>query len=183
MLEKAGVSFIREPATIDESQIKAEITSNGSDSRQTALALAEAKARDVAIRRPDVMVIGSDQILECDGKWFDKPATRTDAMRTLQKLRARNHMLVSAVAVITNGSCLWQFVDVAHLTMRPFSDEFLHRYMDKAGDGILESVGAYRIEGMGIQLFSRIKGDHFTVLGMPLLPLLDFLRRRHVLES
>lgn len=183
MLKKAGISFIRQPATVDESQTKAQERSKGSNGEQTALALAEEKARDVAMCHRSTIVIGSDQILECDGAWFDKPANRTEAMRTLQKLRNRSHTLISAVAVIEDESCLWGFVDVARLTMRPFSDEFLHRYLDEAGDGLLESVGAYRIEEMGIQLFSRIEGDHFTILGMPLVPLLGFLRQRHILQS
>lgn len=183
MLEKAGISFIHEPANIDENTIKEEGRSKGYSGKQTALALAEEKARHVSLKRPDALVIGSDQILECQGYWFDKPTSRVEAFETLQKLRDRSHTLISAVVVTRDDTCFWRFVDTARLTMRPFSDEFLRRYLDKADDGILESVGAYRIEGMGIQLFSHIEGDHFTILGMPLLPLLEFLRGDRILES
>lgn len=183
MLEHAGVPFVREPADIDERRVKSENRSNGSNASQTALALAEEKARHVANGRRGGLVIGSDQILECDDVWFDKPTGRAEAMETLRKLRGRSHMLVSAVSVVRDNRCLWRCVDVARLTMRPFTDDFLRRYLNEAGASILESVGAYRVEGTGIQLFSRIDGDHFTVLGMPLLPLLDFLRREKALET
>lgn len=183
MLEKAGVSFTCVPADIDENMMKAEGRSQGSSGEQTALALSEDKARHISSSRSGSLVIGSDQILECEGQWFDKPANRTEAARTLRALRDRSHVLISAVTVTRDDMCLWRYVDTARLTMRPFSDEFLRHYLDKAGDGILASVGAYRIEGMGIQLFSHIEGDHFTILGMPLLPLLEFLRQNHVIEN
>ena len=183
MLENAGIPFIREPANIDEHKIKTEERSKGSSGKQTALALAEAKARHLSAHRPDAVVVGADQILECEGDWFDKPVDRTEALQTLRKLRDRTHLLISAVAVMRDGLCLWRHVDTACLTMRPFTDEFLRHYLDETDDGILASVGAYRIEGMGIQLFSHIEGDHFTILGMPLLPLLDFLRRDRLLEG
>ncbi len=138
---------------------------------------------DVARRRRGGIVIGADQILECNNDWFDKPNNQEQATETLQKLRDRSHILVSAVVVARDEACPWRFVDTARLTMRPFSDVFLRRYIDQAGDEILASVGAYRIEGMGIQLFSRLEGDCFTILGMPLLPLLDFLRQNGFLET
>ena len=181
MLEKAGISFIREPANIDENEIKQEHQSRGSSDEQTALALAETKARHVSMRRRGDLVIGADQILECQGDWLRKPADRKEALQTLRKLRNRTHLLVSAVAATRDGICLWRHVDRARLTMRPFTDEFLRLYLNETGDEVLASVGAYRIEGLGIQLFSQIEGDHFTILGMPLLPLLDFLRRDHLL--
>lgn len=181
MLAHAGVSFVLEPSAIDEGPIKARCKSDGSSSGQTALALAAEKARKVAERRRAALVIGSDQILECDGDWFNKPASRAEAIRSLKVLRNRSHILVSAVTVMRDDMCLWRFVDSAKLTMRFFSDDFLRRYIDDGGDAILSSVGAYRIEGTGIQLFSRIEGDYFTVQGMPLLPLLDCLRRYNAL--
>lgn len=183
MLEGADVSFLRDPADIDESSVKAEEQSRGSSSEETALTLAEAKARHVSAHRPGMFVIGADQILECQGEWFQKPANRSEASQTLKKLRDRSHTLFSAVVVVRDNRCLWQFVDSARLTMRPFSDDFLRLYLETTDDGILGSVGAYRIEGMGIQLFSHIEGNHFTILGMPLLPLLEFLRRIDALES
>ena len=183
MLRRAGVRFVVEPANIDESKVKDEQRYRGSSSEETALALAVAKARHMSTRQPGAFVIGADQILECEGEWFSKPANRQEASQTLKKLRDRTHNLVSAVAVTRDETCLWHSVDTARLTMRPFTDDFLQRYLDETDDEILGSVGAYRIEGMGVQLFSHIEGDHFTVLGMPFLPLLEFLRRSHMLAS
>lgn len=181
MLQNAGLCFSCEPAGIDEHHIKAEQRSKGSSGEQTALTLAEAKAGYASKRRPNDLVIGGDQILEFQGDWLTKPANRTEASQTLKRLRGGAHRLISAVAVTHNGSCLWRYVDTARLTMRPFSDAFLVRYLDATGDDALTSVGAYRIEGLGIHLFSHTDGDHFTILGMPLLPLLEFLRRVNLL--
>ena len=128
-------------------------------------------------RRPDDLVIGADQILECDGIWFDKPADRAAAAETLKRLRGRTHRLVSAISVLGGGrGAPWRHRGEARLTMRSFSDRFLARYLDAVGDEVTTSVGAYRLEGRGAQLFTRIEGDYFTVLGLPLLPLLAFLR-------
>ena len=183
MLENAGVPFVREPADIDEDAIKAEHRSRGASGKETALALAEGKARHLSSRHPGVLVVGADQILECQGAWFDKPANRAEAAQTLRALRDRVHVLTSAVTVVRDDTCLWRFADTASLTMRPFSEAFLRRYVEQAGEAFLEFVGAYRIEGTGIQLFSHIEGDHFTILGMPLLPLLDFLRRNGFIQD
>ena len=156
--------------------------------RLVAGALAEAKARDVAEKlvagnQPDAVVIGADQILECDGQWFDKPPDQKAAAQTLRTLRGRTHRLVSAVAVFRGAQCVWRYLEAPSLEMRNFSDGFLERYMDTAGPEILESVGAYRLEGSGAQLFSRIDGDYFTILGLPLLALLAFLREADVLAG
>lgn len=122
-------------------------------------------------------------MLECDGAWFDKPADRAEAKAHLQALRGRKHRLVSGVVALMNGQRQWHHVDVATLTMRDFSDAFIDRYLDAMGDAVLTSVGAYQLEGLGSQLFNRIEGDYFTILGMPLLPVLDYLRQRRILAS
>ncbi len=146
----------------------------------TAATLAEAKALVVSQRHPGAFVVGADQILECDGEWFDKAVDYDDAVKTLKALRNRTHRLISAVVVVLDGVQVWQDVETASLTMRPFTDRFLRSYMDEIGSDILETVGAYRLEGVGVQLFSRIDGSFFTILGLPLLPLLEFLRREGV---
>lgn len=177
LLQGAGLRFVRDCAAVDESAVKAAATENKLPVAATAAALAEAKAMTVSQRHPGAYVIGADQILECDGEWFDKAADYDDAMKTLKSLRNRIHRLVSAVVVVRDGVRVWQEVETARLTMRPFTDSFLRSYMDEAGPDVLETVGAYRLEGIGVQLFSRIDGSFFTILGLPLLPLLEFLRR------
>lgn len=148
-----------------------------------ALALADSKARAVAARRPGALVIGADQILECEGRWFDKPSTVAEAARHLRALRGRTHRLICAVVVVRDGERLWRHVAEARLTMRRFSDRFLDDYLASGGPAVLESVGAYRLEGLGAQLFETIEGDYFTILGLPLLPLLDFLRGERVVAE
>ena len=129
------------------------------------------------------MVIGADQILDCDGTWFEKPASRAEAASHLKTLSGRTHRLISAVCMMRDGQGLWSHVDSARLTMRPLSEAFIADYLDRAGVSALESVGAYRLEGLGAQLFSEVDGDFFTVLGMPLFPLLAFLRRAGLLDA
>ena len=116
-------------------------------------------------------------------EWFDKPADRAEARRHLQLLRGRSHKLVSTVVAVMNGQRQWHHTDTATLTMRNLSDDFIDRYLDEMGDAVLSSVGAYQLEGLGAQLFNRIEGDYFTILGMPLLPVLDYLRLRRILAS
>ncbi len=147
-------------------------------------ALAELKARSAGGRAPaGSLVLGADQILELDGVWLEKPADRAAARAQLASLRGRTHRLVSAVVAVKDGARIWHAVDRAELTVRPFSDAFLDAYLDRCGESVLGSVGAYRIEGEGAQLMARIRGDHFTILGLPLLPLLAFLREQGVLLS
>jgi septum formation protein len=180
LLSEAGVAFRREVAAVDEAQIKAALKAEGADAAMAAETLAELKAQRVSRRHPEALVIGADQMLDCGGTWFDKPADKAAARATLLALRGRSHVLRSAVAVVRGGDRLWHRNEHATLLMREFSDGFLDAYLAAAGDGALQSVGAYQLEGLGAQLFARIDGDYFTVLGLPLLPLLDFLRNHGV---
>jgi septum formation protein len=141
----------------------------------TAEALAETKATRVSARHGEALVLGCDQLLDRDGTWFDKPADRAHAFAHLKALSGKTHRLVSAAVVARNGSRIWHHVAVARLTMRPLTDSFIESYLDAVGDTALKSVGAYQLEGLGAHLFSKIEGDYFTILGLPLLPLLSFL--------
>lgn len=183
MLEAAGAPVIVDPPSVDESAVKSAMRSEGADAAAAAEALAATKAQQVSARRSGALIIGADQILECDGAWFDKPADEAAARKTLLALRGRTHELVTAVCVVQDGLVLWHHVSRARLTVRPFSDRFLDRYLESVGTAACDSVGAYQMEGLGAQLFSRIEGDHFTIVGLPLLPLLDFLRGHGVMEQ
>ncbi len=183
MLENAGVVFDICPARIDEEEIKQSLLSEGASVDETADALAERKAAYVSRLQPDKIVIGADQILQCDGEIFSKPGDRESAQSQLIRLRGRDHELISVVCVVRGNQRLWHHLDRAHLTMRNFSDAFLEAYLDEVGDTALEGPGGYRVEELGAQLFSRITGDYFTILGLPLLPLLDYLRLRGALQA
>lgn len=183
MLTQAGLTFRALPAMVDEQAIKQGMRAEGADAAETAIMLAEWKALAISRRHPDALVIGADQMLECDGAWFDKPEDRDGAAAHLRALRGKTHALISAAVCAVGGARIWHQVDRAALTIRPFSDAFLDDYLDREGEAILASVGAYRLEGLGAQLFSRIEGDYFTILGLPLLSLLDFLRIRGALEA
>ena len=178
MLESAGVSFSVEPAAVDEETIKRSFRSLEAATAAVAEALASEKAEVVSRRHPSALVIGSDQMLSCNGRWFDKPPDRAAAKAQLMALRGHRHELTAAVVVVSGSTCLWRHVDCAELVMRPFSEGFVDGYLDRAGAAALQSVGAYQIEGLGVQLFEAIRGDLFTIMGMPLLPLLAFLRSR-----
>lgn len=180
MLASAGVVFSVEPAAVDEAAIKMSLRARGEDAATTAAELALKKAEAIAFRHPGALVIGSDQVLSCDGLSFDKPADRAAAKEQLITLRGRPHELISAVVVLASGTAPWTHVGRAELVMRPFSDSFIDGYLDRVGEAALQSVGAYQIEGLGVQLFDSIRGDFFTIMGMPLLPLLDVLRRHGV---
>ncbi|AWJ88476.1 septum formation protein Maf [Azospirillum baldaniorum] len=183
MLERAGVRVTLAPAAVDEEEIKLAARAEGAPVEDVAEALAELKAQRVTRKHPGALVIGADQMLECEGRWFDKPADRDAARAQLQDLRGKTHRLVSCAVVIRDGERLWHHVDRARLTMRPFSDAFLDSYLNAAGDDVLGSVGAYHLEGLGAQLFHRVDGDFFTILGLPLLPLLGFLRVHGVIAE
>jgi septum formation protein len=183
LLEAAGVAFSVEPASIDESAIKREMRLAGRAASECAQALAGAKAATVSGRHPEALVIGADQLLDAGDEWQDKPKTLAEARLQLQRLRGRTHGLATAVCVLRGGERLWDAASRPELTMRYFSDAFLDRYIVAEGEALLGSVGAYRLESRGIQLFSRMTGDHFAVLGLPLFELLEFLRSRGALLS
>lgn len=182
MLQEAGIAALVDPAAVDEDGIKAHAAQEGLGPAATALALADAKAVATSDRHPGAFVIGADQILVCAGRVFDKPRTMEDARAALRFLRNRSHRLVSAVSLAHDRHVVWRHAQVAALTMRPFSEAFLDRYLEEAGEEVLSSVGAYRVEERGVQLFSHIEGDHFTILGLPLLPLMSALRERGLLD-
>jgi septum formation protein len=176
LLERAGFRVVKDPASIDEDEVKAAFRAETKDAARCAVALAEAKAARVSRRHPGDLVIGADQMLDCNGVWLDKPPDVAHARAQLIALRGKRHELVCAVTVYRDGERLWHWIDRAQLEMRVFSDEFLDAYMAACGEALLGSVGAYQLEGMGVHLFARVEGDFFSILGLPLLPLLDFLR-------
>ncbi|MCZ6858948.1 MAG: Maf family protein [Alphaproteobacteria bacterium] len=180
LLAAAGIAFEQQPAAVDEGEVKNALKSEGASAREAAEALAELKAQHVSRKHPEAFVIGADQILECDGVWFDKPGARADAAASLKALGGRDHELIASVCVIRGGAILWHHSDRASLHVRALDEGFIERYLDAAGQAALDSVGAYQLEGLGANLFTRIDGDYFTILGLPLLPLLDFLRGHQV---
>jgi septum formation protein len=183
MLSAAGVSFEVLPAVIDEEEIKAALQAEGSDSAFIAESLAEHKARVISRKLPTALVIGADQILECDNKIYSKPIDLAAAKEQLGALRGKDHTLISSVVLFRNGQRLWHNTDSVLLRIREFSPDFLEKYVSELGDDLLEGPGCYKVEGQGIQLFSKITGDHFTTLGLPLLPLLDYLRLQGVIAE
>ena len=182
MLAEAGVPHEAIAADVDEAALKTGLLAQGADPAAIALALAEAKAV-AASRRCPGLVLGADQTLDLDGVLFDKAETLDEARGRLLTFRGRHHVLHSAVVLARDGAAVWRGADQATLTMRAFSDEFLDAYLAAEGEALLSSVGCYRLEGLGAQLFERVEGDYFTVLGMPLWPLLEELRRQGVLKS
>ena len=197
LLTAAGVEFAVVPSRVDEAATRAQMTVNDSrhppplgHPRLVARTLARAKAFEVSGREPKALVIGADQTLALlvgndgqIGQEMHKPAGRVEARAQLREMRGRTHVLCAAVALAREGAIVWETEDMARLTMRTFSDAFLDHYLAHAGERVCSSVGAYQLEGLGIQLFERIEGDYFTILGLPLLPLLVELRRQGVLAS
>ena len=183
MLRRAGITCEQVAARIDEGGIKESLRAGLASASTTAEALAERKARYVSRQYPGQLVIGADQILACDDAVFDKPKDHEDAHVQLRALGGRVHEQISAACVIANGEVLWRHTARAALLMRPFSDDFITSYLDAIGKDAFISPGAYQIEGLGVQLFSRIDGDFFTILGLPLLPLLEYLRTQGVLKT
>ncbi len=177
MLAAAGVRFEAVVSTVDEDDVKA----RGGTARDIAETLARLKA--MAGRRPATLVIGADQTLELDGHSISKAASVEELRANLLRLRGRTHALHSAVAVAEDDTILWSHTETARLTMRDFSDGFLDDYISRNGEAVRSSLGGYWFEGEGAQLFDRVDGDYFTVLGLPLIPLLGFLRREGVLPS
>lgn len=179
MLEAAGLEFQVETPAIDEAGARAAFRAEGMAPREQADALAELKALAVSARRAGY-VIGADQMLAIEGETLDKPQDRREAKAHLERLRGRAHELITAAVVAQDGAVLWRHIDTPRLRMRAFSDAFLESYLDRLGSDALSSVGAYKLEGLGAQLFERVEGDHFSVLGLPLLPLMAFLRERGI---
>jgi len=176
LLEAAGLDIRVDPAAVDEAAVKDSYAGEGAGPGEIAEALAELKAMRISPRHPGLITLGADQILDCEGQRFDKPEGIEGARAQLKALSGRRHRLISSVVALRDGQRLWHHTGEAQLTMRKFSDGFLESYLAAAGPAVLESVGAYQLEGRGAQLFTRIEGDYFTILGLPLLPLLDFLR-------
>ncbi|QQS14764.1 MAG: Maf family protein [Rhodospirillales bacterium] len=181
LLSGAGVAFEPVAPEVDEAAEKRAM--GAVDAAALAARLAELKALDVSRRRPGAWVVGGDQTLDRDGLLFDKPETIDQARAHLVALRGRAHALRAAICVARDGAVVWRHLSSARLTMRDFSDSFLDAYVAACGGSLTTSVGAYRLEGPGAQLFESIDGDYFTILGLPLLPLLAFLRGQGALES
>lgn len=183
LLQRAGVPIEVMPARVDEDAIKYGMLSEGAHPRDIADALAEAKARKIAVRRPEGLVLGCDQVLSCSRQLFSKPDTMNDAIQQLSTLRGKTHHLHSAAVLYESAEPIWRHVGEVRLTMRDFSDEYLHDYVQRTWESIRYSVGCYKLEGEGVRLFSRIEGDYFNVLGLPLLELLSYLTLRGNLQA
>lgn len=184
MLAAAGVPFTAEASGADEDTMKAALAARGTSPRDTADALAELKAVKVSLRRPDRLVLGSDSIVAlADGTLLDKPETREQARAHLQAMAGGTHRIISAAVIAEGGRPVWRHVGIAKLHVRPLSDTFLDAYLDAEWPAIAGCVGCFRIEGPGVQLFRRIEGDYFTILGMPLLAVLDYLRTRGMMAA
>lgn len=182
MLAAAGVPHEAASAPVDEDALKQDLLAEGANPAGVALALARAKAEAASSVRAG-LVLGSDQTLDLDGALIDKAESLSEARARLSGFRGKGHVLHSAAALAVDGRTVWSAADAARMQVRAFSDAFLDAYLEAEGEGILSSVGCYRLEGLGAQLFDRIDGDYFTVLGMPLWPVLAELRARGVLAS
>jgi septum formation protein len=188
LLERAGLVFEAVPAAVDEAALKAAAQAEEIPAADAAVILAEAKAERVGRRMPEALVIGSDQLLTCrmedkQERWFDKPTDMAAARAQLRALRGHTHRLVTATVAWRGGERIWQDVSAPRLTMRDFSEAFLDAYLAAEGEALLNSVGGYRLEALGVHLFSHVEGEHSAILGLPLLPLLRFLRGHGVLQG
>jgi len=181
MLRAAGIPLEIVPADVDERRVEDALAADGVSTDVIAIRLAAAKAEAVSIRFPGRLVLGADQTLAVGSERLHKPSGLAEGRAQILKLRDREHVLHSGAALVMDGVVLDSFVTTARLSMRAFTEEFLDRYIAQAGDQVTKSVGGYQLEGAGIHLFDRVKADHFTVLGLPLFPLLAALRRRGVL--
>jgi septum formation protein len=183
MLRAAGLDPTPIAPRVDEATIRDALVAEGANPRDIADALAEMKARKVAEKHPSDLVIGCDQVLALDRETFAKPESPDDARRQLRQLRGKTHKLLSALVVYENAEPVWRFVGEARLTMHNFSDAYLNDYVTRNWDSIRHSVGGYKVEEEGVRLFSAITGDHFTILGLPLLPLLAWLGNRGMIAT
>lgn len=182
LLANAGVNAEAVRPNVDEDAAKASLRADGLSIRDQAMALAELKAMRVSAGRSG-LVIGGDQMLALGDEAFDKPADMIAARETLRKLSGKTHTLETALVVCEDGAPVWRFLGRPRLTMRPLSETFIDAYLDQCGEAVLSSVGVYQLERLGSQLFTQIEGDYFSILGLPLLPLLDYLRTRGVLAA
>ena len=183
LLKNAGIEFSTASADIDERAVEAPLYETGATPEEVAQVLAEAKAIDVSEKNPGAVVIGCDQTLSLGDEIFHKPADMEAARRQLLKFSGKTHQLNSAVALVKDGKSLWRHVSIARMTMRDLDPGFVGRYLGRVGDVALSSVGAYQVEGAGIQLFEKIEGDYFTIVGLPLLPLLAELRKEKLIDG
>jgi len=183
LMENAGLSFEAHTASIDERAVEAPLEEAGTKPDAVALVLAKAKAEDVSRRFPDSLIIGSDQTMSLGDRVFHKPRDMADAANHLQALSGLTHRLNSAIAIVRDGIVLWEHLSHADLTMRPLTVDFIARHLARVGERALASVGAYQLEGEGIQLFEKIEGDYFTILGLPMLPLLQKLRELGAIDG
>lgn len=183
ILQQAGLAFRAEASDCDEDAIKSQLQKEGASVADVAGALAEAKAEIVAAGNPDAHIIAADQMLECDGAWLDKPVSLDQARSHLKQLRGKTHYLVSATVIFSGPNCIWRHGVRTAMHMRAFSDDFLERYLAEAGEMVCRSVGAYQLEGLGAQLFDAIEGDYFSILGLPLLPMMRFLREKGIIDT
>ena len=181
LLAAAGLAVEMMAAHVDEADVKQAARAEGASAEETALLLASLKAERIARQHPDALVIGGDQMLVCEGTWFDKPPDMAAARAQLLALRGKAHTLVTAVLCQRGGQRVWQHIAKPKLVMRDFSEAFLDQYLALEGEVLTTTVGAYRVEGPGLQLFDRIEGEHSEIVGLPMLALLGFLRQHGVL--
>ncbi|MGO1119543.1 Maf family protein [Rhodovibrionaceae bacterium A322] len=176
LLVQAGLSVVCDPPAVDEDEVKLGLKAAKATALQVAETLGELKAQRVSARHPGAFVIGGDQMLACEDQWFDKPKDLEEVKNHLRAFSGKTHTLETSLSVVRDGQRLWHHNTVARLQVRPLTEKFIEAYAQEVGEKALTSVGAYQLEGPGVQLFSRIDGDYFTILGLPLLPLLAFLR-------
>lgn len=183
LLKNAGVPFAIRPASVDEEMVKESLLATQAPLRDIADALAELKALRISNSVPTALVLGADQVLEFEGALISKCSSLTEARALLKRMRGKKHTLISALVLVKAGAPVWRQVDSVQLWMRDMSDDFLDAYLAREGEDLLSGVGCYRLEGHGSQLFDRIEGDYFTVLGLPLLPLLTALRQYGIIAA
>lgn len=183
ILKNAGIAFKIDSPSVDEASVRRSMIESGAPVEAGASRLADLKALEVSARQQDALVIGADQILECNHIWFEKPDSLEMARKQLEGLSGKRHRLISGVSVARAGVVIWRHTDEAIMVMRPLGGAFLDQYIKTMAERLFNSVGGYQIEGLGAQLFDSVEGDHYTVLGLPLLPLLGFLRENELLGT